>query len=698
MGWHGSGWRAYIRYDEQQDRPEISRDLLRRVATFASPYWGQAALLILLITLTSLLGLVPPLLLRDLIDNALPSRDVARLNWLALGLLAVPLLTQGLGVMQAYLASSVGEGLICDLRRSLYDHLQRMSLRFFTHTKTGEMMSRLNNDVGGAQRAVTGTLVSMATNIISLITTLAIMISLDWRLTLLGVSILPLFIWPSRRVGRLLRKVTRRQMEYNATMNAQMNETLNVSGALLVKIFGRERDEVERFRQDAERVRDIGIRRALIGRWFRMGIGLVGAIGTALVFWIGGHMVLRGAFTIGTIVAFSSYLRQVYQPLTALSNARVEFVTSMVSFERVFEVLDLPVEIRDKPEAVALSQPRGHVRFDDVSFTYMEQEQEETVALDEVQRFGRHGVRMDVTKSGQLASGRGWAGRPSADDPGSAGDHEPAPGQETTPESEPAPGPRWALQDLSFEIQPGQLAALVGPSGAGKTTVTYLLPRLYDPTEGRILLDGHDLRDIRLTSLAGAIGVVTQETYLFHDTVQANLRYAKPEATLAEMETACRAANIHEFIAQLPEGYETIVGERGYRLSGGEKQRVAMARVILKDPRVLILDEATSHLDSESEALIQQALQYVMQGRTSLVIAHRLSTILAADVILVLDQGRLVQQGTHKDLLAQGGLYRQLYERQFASLPAEGLAEGARDLQAYVEVGLPQRRRASRSA
>jgi ATP-binding cassette subfamily B protein len=667
MGWHGSGWRAYIQYDEQQDRPEINRDLLRRVASYARPYWGRAALLMLTITVASLLNLVSPLLLRDLLDNALPNRDVARLNWLALGLLGVPLLTQGLGVLQALLASSVGEGLICDLRWALYAHMQRMSLRFFTHTKTGEMMSRLNNDVGGAQRAVTGTLVNMATNIISLVTTLALMISLDWRLTLLGVAILPLFIWPSRRIGRLLRKVTRQQMEYNAAMNAQMNETLNVSGALLVKIFGREREEIVRFRQDAERVRDAGIRRELIGRWFRLGIGLVGAVGTALVFWAGGHLVLRGVFTIGTIVAFSSYLRQVYQPLTALTNARVEFVTSMVSFERVFEVLDLPVEIADRPGALALTDPRGHVRFEDMSFSYTEENKAETMTLDEVQRFSRHGNQIRMTKSGRRASGGAEASGRTRTNGGE---------REAAPEPEADLRPRWALRELDFEIQPGQLAALVGPSGAGKTTVTYLLPRLYDPTEGCILLDGHDLRDLRLASLAGSIGMVTQETYLFHDTIRANLRYARPDATQEELEAACRAANIHELIAQLPEGYETIVGERGYRLSGGEKQRVAIARVILKDPRVLILDEATSHLDSESEALIQQALQYVMRGRTSLVIAHRLSTILAADVILVLDEGRLVQQGTHQELLEQGGLYRQLYERQFAAV-----AEGAAALQ-----------------
>jgi ATP-binding cassette subfamily B protein len=601
----------------------------------------------------------------------LPDRDVARLNWLALGLFGLPLLRQGLGVLQSYLASTVGDGLICDLRQSLYAHLQRMSLRFFTHTKTGEMMSRLNSDVSGAQRAVTFTLVSLTTTVISLASTLTIMLVLDWRLTLLGIAILPLFLLPSRRVGKLLRRVTREHMEANASMNALMHETLNVSGALLVKIFGRRHDEVGRFRENATRVRDIGIRRALIGRWFFMGLGLVSAFGTALVFWAGGHLVLRGVFTIGTIVAMGSYLRQVYQPLVSLSNARVEFATSMVSFERVFEVLDLPVEIRDRPDAVALPQARGHVRFQDVSFSYLEGEGGETVKLDEVARFRRHGGRLPgVTKSGRRPE------RQARTDP------KPPDAEQTQP------SPRWVLRTLSFEIQPGQLAALVGPSGAGKTTVTYLLPRLYDPTEGRILLDGHDLRDLQLESLSRSMGMVTQETYLFHDTVRANLRYARPGATQTELEAACHAANIHDFIAGLSDGYETVVGERGYRLSGGEKQRVSIARVILKDPRVLILDEATSHLDSESEALIQEALQYVMQGRTSLVIAHRLSTILAADVILVLDQGRLVQQGTHNELLAQGGLYRQLYERQFAAV-TKGLADRPPDRRPETRIKTP---------
>jgi ATP-binding cassette subfamily B protein len=502
-------------------------------------------------------------------------------------------------------------------------------------------MSRLNSDVVGAQSAVTGTFITILTNVITVVSTLVIMFSLEWRLTLLSVVILPLFIIPTRRVGRVLREIRRESMDLNAKMNALMNETLNVSGALLVKLFGRQTDEVAKFRERSGRVAEIGIRSAMVGRWFFMGLGLASAIGTAVVFWIGGHLVLQGAFTIGTIVAFGSYLTHLYGPLSAMSNAHIEFVTSMVSFERVFEIIDLPVEIEDKPDAVELAQVKGAVVFDRVSFSY-------TAGGD----------------GGATALGLSAERTPSSDN-----DLSPTVPVRVT-------GRTMAIEKISFEIKPGQLAALVGPSGAGKTTITYLLPRLYDPTSGRICLDGYDLRDVTQKSLARAIGMVTQETYLFHDTIKANLLYARPAATQAEIEAACVAANIHHFITSLPDGYETVVGERGYRLSGGEKQRIAIARVILKDPRLLILDEATSSLDSQSEALIQEALERIMQERTSLVIAHRLSTILAADVILVMNEGRLVEQGrrngsrsAHEELLAQGGLYARLYQTQFRHTP-----------------------------
>ena len=650
---HDSGWWSYIRFDEKQDRPQVSRALLRRVARYALPYRRRIAAMLATILAITLLSLVPPLLYRDLIDNAIARHDTARLNWLALGMIGIPLFSGAIGVLQRYLSAGTGEGVIYDLRRALFEHVQRMSLRFFTNTKTGELMSRLNNDVVGSQQAITSTLVSIVSNVVAVVSTLAIMISLEWRLALVSIAVLPLFILPARKVGRLLREVTRDSMRFNAQMNALMNETLNVSGALLVKLFGRGPDENARFAERAARVRDAGVRQALIGRWFFLGLSLVSAVGTAVVFWIGGHLVLSGAFTVGTIVAFGAYLTQLYGPLTALTNARVEFATSMVSFERVFEVLDLPLEIVDRPGAVALDRVAGAVRFESVSFSYQEGPDVPRMALSEVPRFRWHGGGGDAVYVPLSPAKRGDGPEQRGPENG-AGDR-----------AEPARTPRWALRQVSFAVQPGQLAALVGPSGAGKTTVTYLLPRLYDPTEGRISIDGHDLRDVTLASLSAQIGVVTQETYLFHDTIRANLLYAKPDATQRELEEAAAAANIHAFIAGLPDGYDTIVGERGYRLSGGEKQRVAIARVILKDPRILILDEATSHLDSQSEALIQAALERVMRGRTSLVIAHRLSTILAADVILVLDRGRLVESGRHAELLARGGLYSRLYKTQF---------------------------------
>jgi ATP-binding cassette, subfamily B, bacterial len=655
---HDGGWWSYIRYDEKQDKPNVSAALLRRVARYGRPYGRQIVLMLLTILGIDLLTLIPPLLYKDLIDRALPAQDMGRLNLLALGMITIPLFSGLIGVGQRYLSSIIGEGIIFDLRGSVFEHMQKMSLRFFTNTRTGELMARLNNDVVGAQQAVTSTSVNIIANAFALVMTLGVMLSLEWRLTLMSIAVLPFFILPARRVGSVLRTVTREGMNMNARMNAMMNETLNVSGALLVKIFGRGKDENERFRDKAAGVRDVGIRQAVIGRWFFMGLSLASSIGTALVFWWGGMLVLRGEFTVGTIVAFGAYLTQLYGPLMALTNARVEFATSMVSFERVFEVLDLPEEISNRPGAAKLSAVQGDVRFEDVSFSYGEGEGAPGVfGLQEVQRWRGGGVST-VPVVVKKPSPGGGKDRGTADADG-------ADARDGLDDMAPAPLRNWSLRDVSFEIKPGQLAALVGPSGAGKTTITYLLPRLYDPTAGRILIDGVDIRDVTLESLSSQIGMVTQESYLFHDTIRTNLLYARPDATHRQLVDACRAANIHDFIAGLPDGYDTVVGERGYRLSGGEKQRIAIARVILKDPRILVLDEATSHLDSQSEALIQAALERVMVGRTSLVIAHRLSTILAADLILVIDEGSLVEQGTHHDLLARGGLYANLYETQF---------------------------------
>ncbi len=646
MGMHGGGWWAYISHNEEVDQPKITRELLWRVWDFAEPYRLRVAGLLATILLISSISLISPLLYRDLIDNAIPNRDFTRLNWLALGMIAIPILNGMIGVWQRQLNATIGEGVIYDLRRALYAHMQRMSLRFFTQTRTGELMSRLNNDVVGAQRAISNTLVTIISNFVSVIVTLGIMLALEWRLTLLGLAILPLFILPARRIGRVLRDLSRQSMEHNAEMNATMNETLNVSGALLVKLFGRERREYNRFSQDSAEVRDIGVRSAVVGHWFFMLLGVVSAVGSAVVFWVGGHLVLRGEFTIGTIVAFGTYLTQLYGPLMNLTNAQVQFAQNMVSFERVFEVLDIPVEIVEVANPKILPQAKGQIQFDNVSFAYAGLGKDEKIGLDEIARFRWGGSEAHLKR-----------GRRKTDE-----------GSGVTPEGGES-RPQWALKDINFVIEPGQLVALVGPSGAGKSTVTYMIPRLYDPTHGRVLIDGQDIREATLGSLADNIGMVTQETYLFYDTIRANLLYARPDATEAEMIAAARAANIHDFIVSLPDGYDTLVGERGYRLSGGERQRMAIARVILRDPRILVLDEATSSLDSLSEELIQQALLQVMKGRSSLVIAHRLSTILAADEILVLEEGRLVEQGPHEKLLTQGGLYTTLYETQFKITP-----------------------------
>ena len=650
MGFHGGGWWGYLRSTDE--KPKVTWDLLKRVLRYSRPYQWQIVAMLVLILMTTGLALLTPLILRNLIDKTIPTGNIKGLIGLAVTLLLIPAFSGVINVFQRRLNASVGEGVIYDLRVALFSHLQRMSLRFFTNTKIGELMSRLNNDVVGAQNAISNTIVNIVTNIIQAAAIMAVMLSLEWRLTLISVVILPLFILAARSLGDVLRDISRKQLEANAQMNAMMNETLNIGGALLVKLFGRTQLEVSRFEGRAANVRDLGIRRAVIGTLFFVIIGLLSAVGTALVYGLGGYMAIQKAFTIGTIVAFGAYLNNLYSALQGLANAPVDFATSVVSFERVFEVIDLPLDIDEKPDALILKDTRGELVFDNVTFKY---DSSERHLLSDVHRYGQMDSVAAVLSAAPVST-RGRDGHKEITRDAVVVEGEIPTHTQARPD---------ALERISFVVEPGQLVALVGPSGAGKTTLTYLIPRLYDPTEGRILIDDHDLRDVTLDSLTESIGMVTQETYLFHDTIHTNLLYAKLDATQAEIDTATRAANIHDFIVDLPDRYDTIVGERGYRLSGGEKQRIALARVILKNPRILVLDEATSSLDSESEALIQDALKRVMAGRTNIVIAHRLSTILAADLILVIDRGQIVERGTHSELLAQGGLYAHLYETQF---------------------------------
>lgn len=638
MSYHGMGLGRFTR--ETDEKPKVTWPLLKRVLGYARPYsWYLAGMLFVILATTGIY-MLSPLILRDLIDRTIPNRDIQRLIWLSLALLFLPALQSGLSVFQRRLNARVGEGVIYDLRVALFSGLQRMSLRFFTNTKVGELMSRLNNDVVGAQNAISNTFVGIITNLIQAVVVFIIMLTFEWRLTLISIIIMPLFIVASNKMADRLRNIAHQQMEANAQMNAMMNETLNIGGALLVKLFGRRQTEIDRLSRKAKNVADLGVKRSYTGSMFISIIGLLSAVGTALVYGLGGYFVIQGTFTVGTIVAFGSYMSILYSALQNLSNAPVEFATSIVSFERVFEIIDLPVDIPEAKNPVVLSRIDGEIIFDDVTFKY---EAGDEYVLSDVRRYGSMDAVTAVFSETPPPTGESVS--------------------EETPAHHQARGN--ALEHVSFHVKPGQLVALVGPSGAGKTTLTYLIPRLYDPTEGRIFLDGYNLRDISLDSLSNLIGMVTQETYLFHDSIRTNLEYARMNASQAELEAACRTANIHDFITNLPDGYNTIVGERGYRLSGGEKQRIALARVLLKDPRILVLDEATSSLDSESEALIQEAMKTVMARRTSIVIAHRLSTILAADQILVIDRGQVVEKGTHEELLTLNGLYTHLYNTQF---------------------------------
>ncbi len=589
---------------------ELSDGTLRRVWTFARPYRGTIVVFLIAILGAALLALVPVFVIRDIIDNAIPDGDRRRIAVLASIAVAAALCDAVLAIVQRWASARVGEGLIYDLRGALFAKIQRMPIAFFTRTPTGSITSRLNNDVIGAQTAVTSTLGSVVSNVIVLVTTLAAMIALEWRLTLLTLVVLPLFILPARRVGLRLQGISRDQMGYNAAMNTQMTERFNVAGASLVKLFGSGAREQEAFERRAKGVRDTGIQSAMLGRVFFVALGLVGALGTAAIYGIGALMVVDGSIEIGTLVALAALVTRVYQPLTGLTNARVDLMTSMVSFERVFEVLDAPEAIQERPGAIDLVDARGAVEFDDVVFRY-------PAAVDSAIASMEQNVGL---------------------------------GGDTDPDVD-------VLRGLSLSIAPGETVALVGASGAGKSTTISLLPRLYDVTSGAVRIDGHDVRDLTLGSLRAAIGVVAQDPHLFHETIGDNLRYADPDASDEQVVAAARAARIHDTIAALPDGYDTIVGERGYRLSGGEKQRLAIARLLLKNPAIMVLDEATSHLDNENEALIQAALDHAMEHRTALVIAHRLSTIRSADRIAFVEDGRIAEIGTHDELLAANGRY-----------------------------------------
>jgi len=588
---------------DPDDKPTmpVTREMLVRVAGYFRPYARKGGLVAVTVAVQAGLGVIPPLLTAAVVDRALARHNGGLLNVLIVTWIVLQLLIGLIGVGLAYLNSTIGQSIVFDLRMQLYRSLRSQGMRFFTHARAGEMVSRLSSDVGGVEDVVTSTASQTLSNLFVAVSTLAAMFLLDWRLTFVSLAILPLFVIPTRRVGAIRRELAKRRQRRIAHLSSIVEETLGVSGAHLIKTFGRDEYEISRFAGVSDDYRSVRIRESMVGRWFFMTIQTFWAAAPAIVWLVGGHEVINHTFTIGKIIAFTAYQSRLFVPVNQLLSVHIDVQSALALFERIFEYLDLVPDVVEKPDAIALPEPTGTVRFDDVAFSY----------------------RPDLP----------------------------------------------VLHGVSFEAASGTMTALVGPSGAGKSTIAALVSRLYDPDTGTVSIDATDLHDATLASVADAVGVVSQDTFLFHATLRENLRYAKPDATEEEMIAAARAAQIHDFVASLPEGYDTVVGERGYRLSGGEKQRVSIARAILKDPKVLVLDEATSALDTRSERLIQQAVGELLKGRTAIVIAHRLSTVLAAEQILVIDAGLVAERGRHADLLAKGGLYARLYREQFSGNP-----------------------------
>jgi ATP-binding cassette subfamily B protein len=619
----GPGWMGLRSF--QKDRSvldhKVKKGTTRRMLRFAMPYRRILSIFVPVVVVDAVVGAVNPLILREIIDRGILGKHVGLVIELAGVAAALAIFTAGLSLYQRRVSALIGEGLIYDMRSKVFRHVQQMPLSFFTRTQTGALVSRLNNDVIGAQQAFTTLLSNVVGNLMTVVIMVAAMFYLSWQITLLALVLLPVFLVPARIVGRKLGAITKESYDLNAQMNVVMQERFNVSGAMLVKLFGRPEQEAAHFEEKAARVRDIGILQALYSRMFMVALVLTASLATAFAYGFGGVEAVRGALAVGTVVALTAYLARLYGPLTQLSNVNIDVMTTLVSFERIFEVLDLTPMITERPDARAIPRGPTAIEFDHVDFSYPTAEEVSLASLEAV-------ATLESSVHAQV------------------------------------------LHDVTFRVEPGQMVALVGPSGAGKTTISSLVPRLYDATGGAVRVGGVDVRDATLDSLRDLVGVVTQDPHLFHDTLRANLRYARPEASDEELRVALEDAQILPLVAQLPDGLDTVVGERGYRLSGGEKQRVALARLILKAPDVVVLDEATAHLDSESEAAVQEALRRTLAGRTSLVIAHRLSTVRDADQLLVIDGGRIVERGTHRELLGAGGLYTLLYQTQFADQEA----------------------------